>query len=77
MKRSKRNLELNQKDVEIMALVKAGLSAKEISQHLSRSQRAVEKHLISVRLKLNAKNIAHAVALFIESYQARDFCDAE
>lgn len=67
--------DLSSQEVEIMSFVKAGLSAKEISLKVNRNQRTVEKHLISVKSKLNAKNIAHAVALYMEKHQSQHFSD--
>ena len=63
------NISLSKREIEVMSFVKEGLTSKEISGKLNRHQKTVEKHIMSVRMKFHAKNIAHAVALFVENKQ--------
>lgn len=60
---------LSNREIEIMSFVTAGLSAKQISQKIHCCQRTVETHMVSIKYKLKAKNIAHAAAIYIEKFK--------
>jgi DNA-binding CsgD family transcriptional regulator len=61
---------LSRREREILELLTLGLSAKEIGRALGTSNRTVEHQIGSIRDKLGARNLAHAVSLAI----AQDLC---
>ncbi|HEX7873806.1 MAG TPA: helix-turn-helix transcriptional regulator [Sphingobium sp.] len=52
---------LTNRELEVLALVAAGLSAKEIAQRISIAPRTVERHVENARLKMHARNRTHLV----------------
>ncbi|MET0363865.1 MAG: helix-turn-helix transcriptional regulator [Sphingobium sp.] len=52
---------LTNRELEVLALVAAGLSAKEIAQRISIAPRTVERHIENARLKMHARNRTHLV----------------
>jgi DNA-binding CsgD family transcriptional regulator len=59
---------LTPKEQDILDLLAQGYSAKEIAAKMSMSHRTVEHRIESVKTKLGAKNVAHAVAIGIARY---------
>jgi LuxR family transcriptional regulator of spore coat protein len=57
---------LTLRELEILSLVATGASAKEIARSLNIASRTVEAHISNLKLKTNAKNRAHLVALSLE-----------
>ncbi|MGJ3231995.1 MAG: helix-turn-helix domain-containing protein [Oceanicaulis sp.] len=57
--------DLSGRELECLNHVADGLSAKEIALRCGITPRTVEAHLDRARLKLNARNRAHMVALAI------------
>ncbi|MEO0750717.1 MAG: helix-turn-helix transcriptional regulator [Pseudomonadota bacterium] len=60
-----RNFRLTEREILIIKLIAAGNSAKEVAGQLDIAPRTVQKHLDNSRLKLDAKNTTHLVALCI------------
>ena len=60
-----RHFRLTEREILIIALTAAGNSAKEAACRLDIAPRTVEKHLDNSRLKMDAKNTTHLVALCI------------
>ncbi|MFW6412517.1 MAG: response regulator transcription factor [Oceanicaulis sp.] len=58
--------DLSGRERECLSHVAEGLSAKEIALLCGITPRTVEAHLDRARLKLNARNRAHMVALAIQ-----------
>lgn len=58
---------LTKREVEVLSSVSLGHTAKELAKLLDISPRTVEGHICSIRLKLNAKNICHAVRRAFEN----------
>ncbi|HEX7852216.1 MAG TPA: helix-turn-helix transcriptional regulator [Sphingobium sp.] len=56
---------LTTRELEVLALVAAGLSAKEIAQRIAIAPRTVERHIDNARLKLHARNRTHLVTCAI------------
>ncbi|MDY0873396.1 helix-turn-helix transcriptional regulator [Dongia rigui] len=56
---------LSGREAEILNFVANGLTTKEIAREIGSSPRTVETHLVSIKKKMNARNIAHAVALHV------------
>ena len=54
---------LTHRELEVLALVAYGYSAKEIAGRLGNAPRTVERHTENVRLKLRARNRAHLITL--------------
>lgn len=52
---------LTKRELEVLSSISLGNTAKELARLLEISPRTVEGHICSIRLKLNAKNICHAV----------------
>ncbi len=50
----------------ILTFIACGYTDKEISQKLKISPRTIQVHIGAIFKKLNAKNRAHAVALYIQ-----------
>lgn len=57
--------ELTRREVEVLKLVAAGLSAKEVAKELMIAPRTVERHIDHIRLKARARNRSHMVALAV------------
>ena len=57
--------ELSPKELAVLNAAAQGMTVKETARELGSSPRTVEAQLDSVRRKLGAKNIAHAVAIFV------------
>lgn len=49
------------RELEVLELVAAGYSAKEVAHQLGIAPRTVERHIENVRLKMRARNRAHMV----------------
>lgn len=58
---------LTARELEILAFVARGLSAKQIAQRVSIAPRTVERHIENTRLKIRARNRAHLVTRAIAS----------
>jgi DNA-binding CsgD family transcriptional regulator len=58
---------LTTRERDVLQMVAAGGSAKEIAIQLHIAPRTVEKHLDHVRLKVRAKNRAHMVAMAMQA----------
>lgn len=58
---------LTLRELEVLALIAQGQSAKEAAIACSIAPRTVESHLDAIRLKLNARNRVHMVAIAITS----------
>lgn len=52
---------LTPRETEVLGLIVNGLSAKKAAEKLGLSPRTVERHIVNVRHKLNARNRAHLV----------------
>lgn len=57
------NDQLSPREVQALALVAAGHDAKSAAKEMAISMHTVKDHLQFARLKLGARNSAHAVAL--------------
>ena len=57
---------LTAREVDILILISCGATSKEIARGLYLSDSTVEKHLLSIRNKLDARTTPHAVALFLK-----------
>lgn len=57
---------LSPRELEVLELVACGLQAKEVAQRLHLAYYTVHNHLLNGRIKLGARNSAHAVALLYE-----------
>ncbi|WP_022681634.1 helix-turn-helix domain-containing protein [Sphingobium bisphenolivorans] len=55
-------LQITQRELQILELIAYGFSAKEVAQAISIAPRTVEGHIDTIRLKLQARNRAHMVA---------------
>lgn len=60
-----RHFRLTEREISIIELTAAGNSAKEAACRLNIAPRTVEKHLDNSRLKMDARNTTHLVALCI------------
>lgn len=58
---SKNKVELTQREKEILQLIVAEKTTKEIADHLCLSEKTIETHRSSIMLKLDVKNIAGMV----------------
>jgi len=58
---------LTNRELEILALVALGHSAKEVGIRCGITYRTVQSHLDSMRLKLRANNKTHMVAIAMAS----------
>lgn len=58
---------LTAREVEVLTLVAAGFSAKEIAQQIAIAPRTVERHIDNARMKMHARNRAHLVTRAIAS----------
>lgn len=56
---------LTARQQDILSLMAEGMSSKECAQRLGISHRTIEHQLTAIRKKLNAKNMAHAIAMFV------------
>ena len=61
--------DLTRREIDVLALIANGLSHAEAAQRLDISDHTLRDHLASARLKLDARNTAHAVALAIAAGQ--------
>lgn len=59
---------LTQRQQDILFLVSQGQSSKECAVELGLSPRTVEHQLLAIRSKLGAKNVAHAVSIFVSHH---------
>ncbi len=65
-------MKLTPKESDVITLVAEGFADKEIGQRLKISPRTVQSHLSNIMLKLQARNRANAVAIFlISKYKKR------
>ena len=62
-----RCLRLTEREIRIIELTAIGYSAKETANELNIAPRTVEKHLDNSRLKMDARNSTHLVALCLGS----------
>lgn len=53
--------QLTQREAQVLRLLAAGLSSKEVAQELSIAPRTVERYIDQVRLKTRARNRTHMV----------------
>jgi DNA-binding CsgD family transcriptional regulator len=58
---------LTNRELQILELIALGKSAKEVAQECDIAPRTVECHLDTMRLKLQARNRTHMVAIAIAS----------
>jgi LuxR family transcriptional regulator, transcriptional regulator of spore coat protein len=58
---------LTTRELQILALVALGYSAKEVGRQCGITHRTVQCHLDTMRLKLRAHNTTHMVAIAIAS----------
>lgn len=58
---------LTARETEVLELIVNGFSAKKAAQKLGLSPRTIDRHIINVRHKLNARNRAHLVTKAIAS----------
>lgn len=56
---------LTSREQQILELVSAGRSAKEIAIEIGGAPRTVERHIENIRLKLGARNRAHLVTMAV------------
>ncbi len=54
---------LTPRELEVLRLVSAGLSAKEIGKILNIAPRTVDRHIDHIRLKTRTKNRSHMIAV--------------
>ncbi len=52
---------LSEREHQILELVAAGFSAKEVAQKIFIAPRTVERHIENIRLKMRARNRTHMV----------------
>ncbi|QPQ55406.1 helix-turn-helix transcriptional regulator [Allosphingosinicella flava] len=52
---------LTHREIEILAMIANGLSAKEAAQSIGIAPRTVERHVENVRMKMRARNRVHMV----------------
>lgn len=57
--------DLSPRELTIFNMIASGLTTKEIARDLKSSPRTVETHLNSIKRKMSARNITHAVALYL------------
>lgn len=57
--------DLSGREHEIFNLVMNGLTTKEIARELTLSPRTIETHLSTIKIKMGARNITHAVSLYL------------
>ncbi|GLK46319.1 MULTISPECIES: helix-turn-helix domain-containing protein [Novosphingobium] len=62
-------LRLTPRECEIINLIAAGKSAKEVARVLLIAPCTVERHVENVRLKTRTRNRAHMIAHFICNYE--------
>jgi DNA-binding NarL/FixJ family response regulator len=55
---------LSPAEYHVMTLVIQGLKYKEVARKLGRSPKTIEVHMIEIRAKLGARNVAHAAVIF-------------
>jgi DNA-binding CsgD family transcriptional regulator len=60
------NTTVSEMEQEVLRLAAAGLTSKNIAQHLLISRHTVEEYWKRVRKKLNARNKVHAVAIALQ-----------
>ena len=58
-------MKLSPRQLEVLTLISRGYSRKEIAGEIGRSESAVRRHVEMIRLKLGARSLAHAVALWV------------
>ena len=51
----------NPQEIEIMKQTASGHTAKEVAKHIGLEYRTVESYLATIKKKLGAKNVVHAV----------------
>ena len=56
---------LTPREKEVIAYLQYGLTTREIAIRLNIARATVRAHVSSIKSKLNARNIAHAVALYL------------
>ncbi|MBQ8460543.1 response regulator transcription factor [bacterium] len=61
-------MKLSPRKLEILTLIARGYSDKEISYKLQMSSRTVQTHIYSIFSKLNARNRANAVAIYMQAH---------
>lgn len=57
-------MKLSQRECEVLLKVANGFSDKEIAHKLKISTRTIQTHMTSIFKKLDARNRAHAVAIY-------------
>ncbi len=57
------NITLSERETEILELTAQGLSEQEVADELHIGRETVKDHNVQIKLKLGAKNAAHAVAI--------------
>lgn len=60
------NAKLSQREIQIIHLIANGHSTKEMADSLSLSEATIKQYIKSVMTKLEAKNRAHAVSIFVK-----------
>jgi DNA-binding CsgD family transcriptional regulator len=63
---------LTGREIEVLRLIAAGLSAKETAKILAIAPRTVERHIDHIRLKTRTRNRSHMIAFAIESGYLED-----
>lgn len=63
---------LSPRELEVVALVSAGLANKSIAQHLQISVKTIEKHRANAARKMNVNSTAEMVRLAVEADQLPD-----
>jgi len=73
MKKQNMNCPLSPRELEVLELLQRGLMVKEIADELGISDETVRTHKDNIKRKLNALNVAHAVAIAIHKGWLTDF----
>lgn len=55
--------ELTIKELKVLKLVAIGLNYSQIAKHYGNAERTIRNHMVSVRVRLNAINTPHAIAI--------------
>jgi DNA-binding NarL/FixJ family response regulator len=63
---------LTRREIEVLRLVAAGQSTREISTHLVLSERTTSRHITNIYAKIGARNRAEAAAYALRRGVARD-----
>ena len=53
---------LSESEREVIELLSRGWTAREIGEHMALNSRTIERHIENLRLKMNARNVAHLIA---------------